>query len=307
MLRIHFTLDHPSPLIHPSSFLFPFPPPPSWIFPPFLSPLRLFPSHSFSPPFVDFFSFSPNLKKKKKSSLKAACFLPHFPPPPPPPPPPLLITAIKTNTPPPALTSHPLLLLLQLSTEAAEVAVAVAAVVGGWRGGDRTNWLRSAPLKATLYVRQGRGSHQRMRSQTQRHLAPAYLHPLSLFLPVFAARLESKHAHAQKGGWIPLMNLDFSSSSPSPTLCFFGGRLFMPHPGLIRVVGMLFWAHATGNLARLTGSATWRDEENLVQEEISGEFAPFFLEEDDVLKLDSSWNSRFLYILMSCHTLPLII
>lgn len=45
--------------------------------------------------------------------------------------------------------------------------------------------------------------------------------------------------------------------------------LMMPHPGLIRVVEIFLWAHATSNVARL------RDEENLVQEEISGEFSLF--------------------------------
>lgn len=62
----------------------------------------------------------------------------------------------------------------------------------------------------------------------------------------------------------------------------------MPHPGVIRIAGIFFflWADATGK-------HTWQkkifveDEENLVQEEISGEFA-FFIKISWLL-MNHSW------------------
>lgn len=54
----------------------------------------------------------------------------------------------------------------------------------------------------------------------------------------------------------------------------------MPHPGLVGLTGLFLWADATGKCAHLTAELVEEDEENLVQEEISGESAnpdPSFL------------------------------
>lgn len=76
----------------------------------------------------------------------------------------------------------------------------------------------NCPSKGSLYVREGRCSHQRIHNQTQRHLASSYLH--SLFLPVFAARLESKHTHAQKA-LDTFLNFDLLFLVFAATPCFF--------------------------------------------------------------------------------------
>lgn len=51
-------------------------------------------------------------------------------------------------------------------------------------GGELDKPAENCPSKGNVYVREGRCSHQRIHTQTQRHLAPASVHPLTLFLPV---------------------------------------------------------------------------------------------------------------------------
>lgn len=113
------------------------------------------------------------------------------------------------------------------------------------RGGELDKPAENRPSKGSLYVSKGRCSHQRIHTQTQRHLALAYLHPLSPFLPVFAARSESKHTYAR-------MAADSCSESLSVMFCCWCHALGFFFP----VVGTFLWAHATGNRARLTGRAT---------------------------------------------------
>lgn len=99
-----------------------------------------------------------------------------------------LIAAIKTHThlrlptPPPPLGPS----VLPIEADRAE------------EGGGLSKPAENCPSKGRVYVREGRCSHQRIHTRTQRHLARADLHlPLS-FSPLLAARLESKHTHAQK-------------------------------------------------------------------------------------------------------------
>lgn len=63
-------------------------------------------------------------------------------------------------------------------------------------GGELDKPAENCPSKGNVYVREGRCSHQRIHTQTQRHLAPASVHPLTLFLPVLLPGCTD-------GSWIP--------------------------------------------------------------------------------------------------------
>lgn len=196
-------------------------------------------------------------KKSQHTLLKpVVSFLIFFPPPPPP----LILHSHHCNQDQhtPLLCSDfqppPPLILSALSPRQNRQREREREGVGG---GESDKPAENCPSNGSLYVREGRCSHQRIHTPTQRHLASVYVHPLAFpalfhFLPPSLSLPDRRiNTPTHKRQPNPVLNLDF-----------FFPYIFslMPHPGLFWVVGMFLWAHATGNLSHLTGptSLKWR-------------------------------------------------